>query len=142
MELTSRKPCIQPFQQPVNQIQKPCIGNKAEETKTEEQKSDLVIRATIQIVAVAFELDPDALLKPQRGSAKIARSRQVSCYLLHTSLSLPLVEIGKIFGKDRTTIGHACRLVEDLRDEPSFDDRIVELEKTIRLVKDLASFGL
>ncbi|MEM9279954.1 MAG: helix-turn-helix domain-containing protein [Pseudomonadota bacterium] len=108
----------------------------------DKRQASLLVKATIQIVAMAFELDSQTIMVPQRGVARIARARQVACYLLHTSLSMSLIEIGRAFSKDRTTIGHACRLVEDLRDEPAFDDRISELEKTLHLIKDLANIDL
>ena len=92
-----------------------------------------------QMVASAFDLPSEKLLRYERGNANAARARQISIYLMHTVLSFPLSKISRIYNKDRTTIGHACRVVEDLRDGSSFDCRILELEQTIATVLKLAS---
>lgn len=93
-----------------------------------------------QMVASAFELPAERLLRYDRGNAKAVRARQIAIYLMHTGLSFPLSKISYIYRKDRTTIGYACRVVEDLRDTPAFDDRIIELEQTISTVLKLASY--
>lgn len=94
----------------------------------------LLVDVIVHIVANSFDLDPQIIVQTRRGVAKVARARQILFYLLHTSLSFPLVEIAQIFGKDRTTIGHACRLIEDLRDEAEFDGFVSKLEKVTHLV--------
>ena len=93
-----------------------------------------------QMVASAFELPPERLLRYERGNARATRARQISIYLMHTTLSFSLSTISRIYSKDRTTIGYACRVIEDLRDKPAFDDRIIELENTINTVLKLASY--
>ncbi len=94
----------------------------------------LLAKFVNQMVASAFQLSGERLLRHDRGNAKAARARQVSVYLMHTCLSLTLTEIARVYGKDRTTIGHGCRVVEDLRDTPAFDDRIIELEQMVQTV--------
>lgn len=93
-----------------------------------------------QMVASAFELPSERLLRYDRGNAKATRARQIAIYLMHTGLSFSLSTISRIYKKDRTTIGYACRVIEDLRDNPAFDDRILELEETISTVLKLASY--
>lgn len=93
-----------------------------------------------QMAASAFELTSERLLRVDRGNARATRARQISIYLMHTVLSFPLIKIARIYKKDRTTIGHACRVIEDLRDNPAFDDRILELEETVQTVLKLASY--
>ena len=92
-----------------------------------------------QMVASAFELPAERLLRVDRGNARATRARQISIYLMHTTLSFSFSTISRIYNKDRTTIGYACRVIEDLRDGPAFDDRIIELEKIIVTVLKLAS---
>ena len=98
----------------------------------------LLARFVNQIVAVYFQLPSELLLKFARGKASATRARQVSIYLMHTTLSFSFTQIAKIYGKDRTTIAHACRLIEDLRDDPEFDNRLVEFELTISIVLNLS----
>ena len=68
----------------------------------------------------------------QRGGAPIARARQVAMYLAHVQLGLSLTEVGCAFGRDRTTVRHACRLVEDWRDHPQIDTLIACLERALQ----------
>ncbi|MEO0327267.1 MAG: helix-turn-helix domain-containing protein [Pseudomonadota bacterium] len=93
---------------------------------------------TNRLVALTLNVNVHDLVQCYRGNQATSRARQVSCYLMHTILSMSLVEIAKAYRKDRTTIGHACRLVEDLRDNPKFDQTLVELEETLKIVASLS----
>jgi hypothetical protein len=42
-----------------------------------------------------------------------------------------MTEVGILFGRDRTTVAHACSLVEDGRDDPELDRRLEHLEHAI-----------
>lgn len=69
-----------------------------------------------------------------RRSARTASARQIGMYLAHTVFGLSLKTVGVYFGRDRTTAAHACRLVEDRRDDRVFDEELAELEDLLRLV--------
>lgn len=43
-------------------------------------------------------------------------------YLVHVEASYSLIHTGILFGRDRTTVAHACALVEDRRDDKLFDN--------------------
>ncbi len=43
-----------------------------------------------------------------------------------------MVDIGRGFGRDRTTVMHACHLVEDLRDDEDFD-RVVAVTERVAI---------
>jgi chromosomal replication initiation ATPase DnaA len=49
-------------------------------------------------------------------------------YLAHVSFGLSYSEIGRAFGRDRTTAAHACQLIEDRRDDPAVDAVLGALE--------------
>jgi len=83
-------------------------------------------QAAIAVVAQVFAVSPTDLLRATRGSAGVALARQTAMYLAHVVGGQSLTEIGTQFRRDRTTVAHACRLVEARRDDPSFD-RVVEL---------------
>jgi len=100
----------------------------------------LLAKFVNQMVASSFDLQAETLFVLTRQNSRVTRARQVSIYLMHTALSFPLSKIASIYKKDRTTVGYACRVIEDLRDKPSFDDRIVELENTIDTVLALAAY--
>lgn len=81
---------------------------------------------TIMVVAQVFALNASDVLHATRGRAGAALARQTAMYLAHVVWGLSLTTVGQHFRRDRTTVAHACRLIEMRRDDPSFD-RIVEL---------------
>ena len=72
------------------------------------------------------EFASEMLQDGRRGRATVALARQVAIYLAHTRLGLPYCARGAVFGRDRTTAAHACRRVEDRREDPRLrhDDRL------------------
>jgi hypothetical protein len=79
-------------------------------------------------VARDFGLDLAALFAPTRGAPRAAFARQVAMYLAHTGFELSLVTIGEVFERDRSTVSHACHVVEDGRDDIWLDCRLEALE--------------
>lgn len=88
-------------------------------------------RLVLLVVGAQMRTSRRALLLPSRGPAHTSMARQVAMYLLHTMLSCPYQEVAAIFGRDRTTVSHACRQVEDMRDDADFDLRIAAMEEII-----------
>jgi len=87
-----------------------------------------------QAVASAFDIDVHALLMPSRGQARIALARQVAMYLAHVGCGLTFTEVGDVFGRDRTTVAHACSVIEQRRDDEAFDQAMDLLETIIRVL--------
>jgi chromosomal replication initiation ATPase DnaA len=85
-----------------------------------------------QAVALVFRVPAGELRAPTRRKAKVAFARQVAMYLAHVAYGLSLTQVGTLFGRDRTTVAHACTVVEDRRDEPVFDRSLDHLEVAIR----------
>ena len=67
-----------------------------------------------------------------RGPKRTALARQVAMYLTHVTCWLNLKETGELYQRDRTTVAHACELIEDRRDEPVFDRTLQLLEWIVR----------
>ena len=95
-------------------------------------------RALGAMVAAAFGLPVDELASERRGAAEVAFARQVAMYLAHTHLGLPLTAAGGLFRRDRTTARHACRQVEERRDDPRVDSLLEHLERGIDIAVDIA----
>lgn len=89
-------------------------------------------RVVESAVAVVFLVDLHELDGPSRGEARIALARQVSMYLLNCAFQISHTQIGRIYGRDRTTVRHACAVIEDRRDEPMFDRTLSNLEEIVR----------
>lgn len=84
-------------------------------------------------VADDMELDVRDLFAPSRGRATIALARQVAMYLVHVCYGLPLSDVGAGFGRDRTTVSYACRLIEERRDDCTFDRKLSRLEHQLMI---------
>lgn len=52
-------------------------------------------------------------------------------YISHTRLGLSYTAVGFAFGRDRTTAAHACRTVEERREDPAVDAVVDLLERAI-----------
>ncbi len=46
--------------------------------------------------------------------------------------ALTMSEVGRAFGRDRSTVNHACHLIEDMREELEFDRIIQTIENIVR----------
>ncbi len=101
-------------------------------------RAEFATRLVVRLVSNSQNLEEAAVMDTNRGSSDISRARQIAMYLLHTSLSMPYGTVAKLFGRDRTTVAHACRTIEDLRDVPASDDEIVKLEGILELLTQLA----
>jgi hypothetical protein len=103
------------------------------------KKKALMVSFINQMTASVFDIRPSDLVQPDRGVRRIARARQIAMYLMHTSLSLSYVEIARLFERDRTTVSYACKVIEELRDIPATDDKLIEMERTLAIVVELAA---
>jgi chromosomal replication initiation ATPase DnaA len=66
--------------------------------------------------------------RPNARTAPNVLARQVAMYLANVAFGLTYSEIGAIFWRDRTTVAHACAVIEDLRDDPGVDRALAALE--------------
>lgn len=82
-------------------------------------------------VAVVWGVEAQELKAPTRGEHDVALARQVAMYMAHVALGISLKQVAKNFGRDRATARHACRVIEDLRDEPDFDARVSGIESAL-----------
>lgn len=85
----------------------------------------------VGVVAAHKGIARSALLSPTRSRSEIASARQLAMYLSHVLLELNLTDVGRYFGRDRTTVAHACALIEDAREDCAVDSEIQMLEDQI-----------
>lgn len=81
------------------------------------------------LTAAAFALPVGELIASSRRSAYTAFARQCAMYLAHVSFGLSYSEVARGFGRDRTTAAHACRLVEERRDDAAVEAVLGSLEQ-------------
>ncbi|WP_202814191.1 helix-turn-helix domain-containing protein [Fulvimarina pelagi] len=99
------------------------------------QEDAKLCRVAIAIAAVFLDIDPEAIEKPNRSLAPVCEARHVAMYIAHVVFQVSLIRSGMAFGRDRTSIAHAVRRIEDRRDDPEFDARIGHLERLAHLVR-------
>lgn len=92
---------------------------------------DPLVAATVRRVAASCGVSAADLLRRNRCRAGIAAARQLAMYLVNVKLEYTMTQVGGLFGRDRTTVAHACMAVEDRRDEPAFDEAVSLLEAEI-----------
>ena len=105
-------------------------------THGDRDRSLAICEAMIDIAAALFNVSSKELRRTGRTAQEVARVRQIAMYVAHVTLGIAQREVGRGFGRDRTTVLHACHLIEDLRDDAEFD-RIVAVAERIAL----AAFG-
>lgn len=88
------------------------------------------------LAAREFDVPVPLLETETRGRADAAFARQVAMYLAHTVFGLSQAQVADRFGRDRTTVRHACALVEDRRDDPRTLARLRRLETTLGTARD------
>ena len=82
-------------------------------------------------VSRIFAVTPTELERDTRGRAPIAVARQVAMYLAHVTLGLDFTSVGRLYGRDRTTVAHACELIEERREDPDFDEALDLIESVV-----------
>jgi len=98
------------------------------------RRDEVVARcdAMIDLMAALFGVPSKELRRVGRTGNDISRLRQIAMYVAHVVLRLSMAEVGRGFGRDRTTVLYACHTVEDLRDDAEFD-RIVALAERVAI---------
>ncbi|MGE3067217.1 MAG: helix-turn-helix domain-containing protein [Hyphomicrobiaceae bacterium] len=113
----------------------PPVGGRPSVLPQSSCLADRVLRDVVEeMVARVFFIGRGELECATRGPATAAFARQVAMYLVHITFGLSLTEVGRAFGRDRTTVAHACSIVEDRRDDPVLDRALELLESAARLL--------
>ena len=102
--------------------------NKFDAEAVEPVRQAALARLAEVTVAAVRHVSPASLRSPRRGRRPIALARQTAMYLAHVAFGLTLTRVGICFGRDRTTVRHACALIEDRRDDPALEFALSALE--------------
>lgn len=89
----------------------------------------IVCRIVSQITAETISLLSDRVIVRHERRRPSCHVRQISMYVCHVALQMSFSDIGAAFGRDRTTVGHACHVVEDRRDDAAFDEFVSAIER-------------
>lgn len=89
--------------------------------KRRDERIMAACECVIDIAAAFFSVLGRDLRSPKRGQGDAGRVRQIAMYVANSVLGLSPTEIGRAFGRNHSTVVHACQLVERLRDDREFD---------------------
>jgi chromosomal replication initiation ATPase DnaA len=109
-------------------------------TETASQQHEAKLAAAL--AAFTLGIDPDAIVTDRRGTDAVAWARQVSMYLMYVTSGLSLAKVAAAFGRDRSTVAHACRIIEDRREDPAFDAWVDNLQSVFERLFALRDQGL
>ena len=112
-------------------IQRACCIRYCQKNNCMPHTEGLARRVVEQTVATTFQVPLRELRARTRRKAPVAFARQVAMYLAHVELGLSLTIVAAQFGRDRTTVSHACGRVEDRRDDPAVDTALFCLTAAI-----------
>lgn len=93
-------------------------------------------------VSVIVEVPLAELRAQTRCRAQVAFARQVAMYVAHVNFGLTFSETGTYFGRDRTTVSHACRLVEDQRDNDKVEKLLCQIEEIMNVAQEAFLAGM
>ncbi|MDN2583613.1 helix-turn-helix domain-containing protein [Aquibium sp. ELW1220] len=88
-----------------------------------------VCDCVIDITAALFNVSGRELRQAGRTSTSVSRVRQIAMYVSHVVMGLSMSEVGRGFARERTTVLHACHLIEDMRDDADFDAIVALTER-------------
>jgi chromosomal replication initiation ATPase DnaA len=102
--------------------------------RTDERELEDRARAGLAMSLAGYALDVPVgeVRLATRGATQASQARHVAMYLCHVAFGMSLARVAAAFRRDRSTVGHACHVMEDRRDDPRFDAWIEALETSVR----------
>jgi chromosomal replication initiation ATPase DnaA len=104
------------------------IRNCARATPPLREQTWLVQAAVAHVTGVALS----DLCASTRRPPRAAFARQIAMYLSHVVFHMRLCDVARAFDRDRSTVVHAFRRIEELREDPEFDRTLAWLEAMLR----------
>ncbi|MBP2149324.1 MULTISPECIES: helix-turn-helix domain-containing protein [Xanthobacter] len=117
---------------PAPSVSRPPSGSVSPSQGYRPRRSKPCCQIAVAVAAADAGVSVEALLSHSRSTAPVALARQLAMYLAHVGLGLPQASVAAAFGRDRSTVAHACRRIEELRDAAPFDHKVGRLEACLR----------
>lgn len=102
------------------------------QNSTGKENSNWAMGIAQAMVAHTFGVPMDTLTASATGNGQAVRARQVAMYLCQMVLKLGPREIARAFHRTHPAVLHACRRVEEAREDPGFDRTVDWLETLLR----------
>ena len=101
-------------------------------TKNSLVMDKMCARLVVSAVAMEFAVPSFVLSSKLKGTSEVSYARQIAMYLMCCVYGLTKQRIAELFERHYTTVSHACRLIEEQRDDPVFDSKLIRLENFLR----------
>jgi chromosomal replication initiation ATPase DnaA len=85
------------------------------------------------ILSACFAISGRDIRSHERTRMEINRVRQIGMYLAHVTVGLSMIEVGEGFQRERSTVTHACHVIEDLRDDAEFESMLHMIERIVEI---------
>lgn len=85
-----------------------------------------------RLAAESSGLSLHDILHARRGRHASASARALAMYLAHVGLGEPMGRVALDFRRHRSTVAHACRRIEEHREDHGCDGWITTLEQRLR----------
>lgn len=90
-------------------------------------------RLAADVASYALGVPVEEILDVRQGGPRETTfARHVAAYLCHVGFEMSLARVAIGFGRDRSTIAHACHAIEDRREDAQFDLWIGGLESMLQ----------
>ncbi|HWU61770.1 MAG TPA: helix-turn-helix domain-containing protein [Ensifer sp.] len=97
-------------------------------------RPERVICQSVRLMTAEFLFVSGDRIGMRRERRRLAcHIRQIAMYVCHVALQMRMTTIGEGFGRDRSTVAHACAVVEDRRDDRDFDEFVSAIERIVLL---------
>ncbi|KQT71043.1 hypothetical protein ASG54_20865 [Aureimonas sp. Leaf460] len=96
-------------------------------------------RLAREIASAVLCVPVEEIARPNRSAAETCKARHLAIYLAHVVFQVSLGAIAVHFGRDRTSVAHAVRRIEDGRDLPAFELLVARLERLAGACLDLSA---
>ncbi|RUM97357.1 chromosomal replication initiator DnaA [Pseudaminobacter arsenicus] len=113
----------------IDRITEPIPVASASTSSRRDERAVELCECMMDIVAALFNVSSKEMRRPGRTSQEVARVRQIAMYVTHVVLQMSMREVGRGFGRDRTTVVHACHLIEDMREDADFEQVVMMTER-------------
>lgn len=101
-----------------------------------EEEAIKICDGMIDILSVCFSIPSREIRQIGRNATAISRVRQIGMYVCHVAIGMTMQDVAFGFMRDRSTVVHACHLIEDMRDDSEFDTIVSTIERIAQ-----AAFG-
>lgn len=110
-------PPVQLIKEAIEEAMDLCVYLQAAVAKLEAERENACkppadLERLIRVVSDYYQV-PEALLCGCGRGKEVSLARHVAIYLARTKLGMTYVALGSAFGRDHTSMVHACRRIED-----------------------------